>query len=135
MSVISSIFAKKEGNSRAIGRIFSRNRGNSSHFYSSFLSCKGLNIKKEQVTIYSGLHSIEHTLSMKRSDTHVVVAQPDHPTDPIGLNLTDSKSRFELGTFLNKSDKIATRQALKQAGLNEFNSKWWRSLPSQSGGG
>ena len=88
-----------------------------------------INIKKEQVTIHSGLHSIEHTLSMKRSDTHVVVAQPDHPTDPIGLNLTDSKSRFELGTFLNKSDKIATRQALKQAGLNEFNSKWWRSLP------
>ena len=44
MSVISSISAKKEGNSRAIGRIFSRNRGNSSHFYSSFLSCKGLTI-------------------------------------------------------------------------------------------
>ncbi len=32
MSVIFSIFAKKEGNSRAIGRIFSKNRGNSSHF-------------------------------------------------------------------------------------------------------
>ena len=30
MSVIFSIFTKKEGNSRAIGRIFSRNRGNSS---------------------------------------------------------------------------------------------------------
>ena len=34
MRVIFSIFAKKEGNSRAIGRIFSRNRGNSSHFFS-----------------------------------------------------------------------------------------------------
>jgi len=32
MSVIFHIFAKKEGNSRAISRIFSKNMGNLSHF-------------------------------------------------------------------------------------------------------
>ena len=87
-----------------------------------------ITIKKDKVTIHSGLHSIEHTLSMERSNTHVVVSESEHPSEPLELNLTDSKSRFELGTFLNCQDKVATRMALKQAGLKEFNSKWW--LPS-----
>jgi len=86
-----------------------------------------ITIKEEQVIIHSGLHSIEHTLSMNRSKTHVVVSQPERPTEPIELNLTDSESRFELGAFLNKDDKIATRIALKNAGLSEFNNQWWLS--------
>ena len=42
MSVIFSIFAKKEGNSQAIGRIFCKNRRNSRHFNLSSLFRKGI---------------------------------------------------------------------------------------------
>ncbi|MEE9351444.1 MAG: DUF2244 domain-containing protein [Thiotrichaceae bacterium] len=88
-----------------------------------------ISIQKEQVIIHSGLHSIEHTLSMERSKTHVVVSDAEHPTQPIELNLTDSKLRFELGSFLNQADKLTARMALKNAGLTEFNNKWWLSTP------
>ncbi len=90
-----------------------------------------ITIKQEQVIIHSGLHSIEHTMLMKRSDTQVVVSEPDNPSEPIELNLTDSTSRYEIGTFLNQGDKIATRKALKQAGLTEFNNKWWLTSSDQ----
>ena len=42
MSVIFLIFHKNKGNSKAIDRIFRGNQGNLSHFYPSYLSCKGL---------------------------------------------------------------------------------------------
>jgi hypothetical protein len=42
MSVIFHIFHKNKGNSMAIDRIFRGNMGDLSHFYPSYLSCKGL---------------------------------------------------------------------------------------------
>jgi uncharacterized membrane protein len=87
-----------------------------------------ITIDRNRVLIQSGKSEIEQTIDLDRPATYVVVAEPEIPTKPIGLRLSDSKSHFELGTFLNQSDKLETRKALNEAGLTEVNEKWWHPL-------
>jgi len=87
-----------------------------------------ITIDDERVVFQSGKHSIEHTTKLERPSAFIVVAEPDIPSEPIVLSLSDSKSRFELGSFLSRSDKAEARLALKNAGLREINEKWWMPL-------
>lgn len=82
-------------------------------------------IDAEHILIQSGKHSIEHTEKLDRPAAYVLVLEPELPSDPIELKLTDSKSGCKVGSFLNHSDKIEARQAFKKAGLVELNEKWW----------
>ena len=84
-----------------------------------------ITIDNEHVLIESGKHSIENTIDLDRPTAYMIVAQAESPMQPIGLKLADSKSKFELGTFLNQSDKAQARMVLKEAGLREINERWW----------
>ena len=86
-----------------------------------------ITINDERVLIQSGKQSIEHTAKFERPSAYIVVAEPNIPSEPIVLSLSDSKSRFELGQFLSHRDKAEARLALKNAGLREINEKWWVS--------
>ncbi len=86
-----------------------------------------ITIEKDRVIIHSGLHSIERTDTLNRTDTRTVVVEPERPTQPVELNLADSHSHYEIGHFLNQQDRLTTRQALKDAGLPELSNKWWVS--------
>ncbi len=84
-----------------------------------------ITIEKDRVTIHSGMHSIEQTNTLQRPDAHLVVVEPERPTNPLELNLTDSTLRLEIGSFLNHQERLTTRLALKEAGLPEHKHQWW----------
>ena len=54
ISIFLSIFLKNLVNSRAIEQIFRGNRQKSNHFYSSYLSCKGLILSIRSLNYHSG---------------------------------------------------------------------------------
>ena len=87
-----------------------------------------ITIGDEHVLIQSGKHCVEHTVKLERTDAFILVAEPETPTESIELSLSDSKSHFELGSFLSHSDKAEARTILKEAGLREINAKWWKPL-------
>ena len=87
-----------------------------------------ITIGDHHVVIETGKHCVEHTFKLDRPETFILVAEPEKPTEPIELSLSDSKSHFELGSFLNHSDKAQARVVFKQAGLKEINAKWWKPL-------
>lgn len=84
-----------------------------------------ITIDSDKVLIQSGKVEIEKSLTFSRSDVFVVVSEAQEKK-PISLRLSDSKSYFELGSFLSNSDKIELRQELKEAGLREINEQWWK---------
>lgn len=86
-----------------------------------------ITIDDNKVLIQSGKIEIEEALTLDRSDT-VVVVEEQKNKKPLGLKLSDSKSHFELGSFLTNQDMIETRKVLKQAGLREMNEQWWQPL-------
>ena len=86
-----------------------------------------ITIDDHKVLIQSGKIEIEEALSFARSDTYLVVLQP-RDKKPLGLKLSDSKSHFELGTFLTNHDKKEARKAFKKAGLKEMSEQWWQPL-------
>ena len=85
-----------------------------------------ITIDSQQVLIQSGKVDIEEAMTLSRPDTFVIVKQQQN-NDLTGLKLSDSKSYFELGSFLTQSDKVAMRKALKAAGLTELNEQWWQN--------
>ena len=85
-----------------------------------------ITINNERVLIESGKHSIESTVDLHRPSAYLIVAEAESPMKPLGLKLADSKSKFELGSFLNQSDKAQARVVLKEAGLREINERWWQ---------
>jgi uncharacterized membrane protein len=85
-----------------------------------------ITIDNERVLIESGKHSVESSVDLDRPSAYLIVAERESPMKPVGLKLADSKSRFELGTFLNQSDKARARIVLKEAGLREINERWWQ---------
>ncbi len=87
-----------------------------------------ITIGDQHVLIESGKHCVERTFKLDRPEAFILVAEPEKPTEPIGLSLSDSKSHFELGAFLNHADKAQARIILKEAGLKEINAKWWKPL-------
>ncbi len=87
-----------------------------------------ITIGDEHVLIQSGKHCVERTVKLERPDAFILVAEPETPTEPIELSLSDSKSHFELGSFLSHSDKAEARTVLKEAGLREINAKWWKPI-------
>ena len=87
-----------------------------------------ITIGDEHVLIQSGKHCVERTVRLERPDAFILVAEPETPAEPIELSLSDSKSHFELGSFLSLSDKAEARTILKEAGLREINAKWWKPL-------
>ena len=87
-----------------------------------------ITIGDNHVLIETGKHCVERTFKLERPEVFILVAEPEKPTEPIELSLSDSKSRFELGSFLNHSDKAEARLIFKQAGLKEINAKWWKPL-------
>ncbi len=86
-----------------------------------------ITIDSHRVLIQSGKIEIEEVLTFLRPDTYVVVAE-QQDKKPLGLKISDSKSYFELGSFLANSDKVEARKALKGAGLTEMNEQWWQPL-------
>ncbi|MGK0273619.1 MAG: putative membrane protein [Cocleimonas sp.] len=82
-----------------------------------------ITIDSQKVLIQSGKSDIENALTFSRHDTYVVVAE-QQDKKPLGLKFSDSKSYFELGSFLTNSDKVEVRKALKLAGLSEMNEQW-----------
>ena len=87
-----------------------------------------ITIGDQHVLIQSGKNCVERTTKLERPSAFLSVAEPESPTETIMLSLSDSKSRFELGSFLSDSDKVEARVALKQAGLREISEKWWKPL-------
>lgn len=85
-------------------------------------------INNDKVKVQSGKFEIERTVTFERTDTVVLVTQPELPNDTIGLKISDSRTRFELGAFLDHGDKAKTRSALKAAGLREISDKWWQDI-------
>ncbi len=86
-----------------------------------------ITIDPHRVVIQSGKIEIEEALTFLRPDTYVVVAEKQDKRS-LGLKISDSKSHFELGSFLTDSDKVEARKALKAAGLREMNEQWWQPL-------
>lgn len=86
-----------------------------------------ITIDSQRVLVQSGKLEIEEALTFSRPDTYVVVSEKQDKK-PLGLKLSDSKSFFELGSFLTHSDKVEARKALKAAGLTELNEQWWQPL-------
>jgi len=85
-----------------------------------------ITIDDQKVLIQSGKIEVERALTLNRPDTFVLVAE-QKDKKPLGLKLSDSKSHFELGSFLTNHDKLEARRALKQAGLKEMNEQWWQA--------
>lgn len=86
-----------------------------------------ITIDSQKVLVQSGKIKIEEALTFARLDTYVVVAE-QQDKKLLGLKISDSKSYFELGSFLTNSDKVKARKALKIAGLKEMNEQWWQPL-------
>ena len=72
----------------------------------------------QQVMVQFGASFPRRSWILERARTHLSVAEPQHHLDALRLRIFDPEHSIELGAFLNKDDKEAALDALKQAGLH-----------------
>ncbi len=76
-----------------------------------------IRIREDDVFIQLGVYKPARGWRLNKANTRLIVTEPNHIDDPIGLSLRDDKHTVELGTFLNIDDKQCVLDELKQHGL------------------
>ncbi len=76
-----------------------------------------IRIRENDVVIQLGVYKPARGWHLNKSSTRIIVTEPNHIDDPVGLSLKDDKHTVELGNFLNIDDKQYVLEELKQLGL------------------
>ncbi|TDF37364.1 DUF2244 domain-containing protein [Alteromonadaceae bacterium M269] len=77
-----------------------------------------IHINDEDIYVQLGVYKPARGWRLNKINVKVIVVEPDHPDDPLGLMLQDQKQCVEIGTFLNIDDKKQLLDELKQFGLS-----------------
>lgn len=76
-----------------------------------------IRIREKDVFIQLGVYKPARGWHLNKENTRVIVTEPNHFDDPIGLSIKDDKHRVELGAFLSFDDKQSVLDELKLCGL------------------
>jgi uncharacterized membrane protein len=76
-----------------------------------------IRIREHDVFIQLGVYKPARGWRLNRESISIVVIEPNHIDDPVGLVLKDKNYSVELGAFLNTEDKQSVLDELKHHGL------------------
>jgi uncharacterized membrane protein len=80
-----------------------------------------IRLQNNDVFIQLGVYKPARGWRLNKACTRVIVTEPQHPDDPIGLSIKDDQYTVELGAFLSVDDKQYLLDELKLCGLETIN--------------
>jgi len=83
-------------------------------------------IRQNDVTFSSGVGKPDTQHTFILPDCYLSVTQPRKPIETLELALKSESHKLSIGEFLNPNDKEDARQSIRNAGIIECSSKWWK---------
>lgn len=85
-----------------------------------------IRVSQEAVEVEEGENYPVRRWYFTRPDAYVSIRDAVAPLDSIGLTLGDGSQALEVGIFLNQSDRLQARDALRASGLMICSDQWWK---------
>jgi uncharacterized membrane protein len=85
-----------------------------------------IHIHTDHVLVEEGLGAPQRQWRLARPGTCLAVVEPEKEFDELRLSLIDDRRRLVLGGFLNNDDRARLRDIVRESGINEISSQWWR---------